>query len=505
MVTRKKVKLFLNLFGIAVVALWVVMIGLLVKKLHFKDEREGIDSTQLASTVDSRQREWKEIYLKGKKVGYAVNLIEPFGGGYFVQEEIFLRLNLMGLASGVYTATQCRVDDKFLLESFNFSMTSGVVAFHVSGRVKDDQLVIETGKGKDRRTRRIPLSSPPMMGASVGHFLKSRNIRVGEAFKVPIFDPSTMAQKETVIKVVAREPVTINRITYDALRLETEMWGKLLTFWLDESGTTLKEEGFMGLTIIKSSAARAPRDLEGEGEIDFYEAASITVDRRLPEADRVNYLKLQVDGIDDAALDPEVLGAGRQRFREGIMEISKEAPPFRASYVLAYNDHDDKMKAFLEAEFNIESDEREIIEKAREISGNDKDPFIVAKKLSNWVYHNLEKKPVVTVPSALEVLRTRVGDCNEHATLLTALLRASEIPARLSVGLAYTRGKFFYHAWTEAYIGEWISMDATMNQVPVDATHIKLVEGNLDRQVEIAGLIGKLKLRVMDYRYDQIN
>ena len=117
----------------------------------------------------------------------------------------------------------------------------------------------------------------------------------------------------------------------------------------------------------------------------------------------------------------------------------------------------------------------------------------------DWVYENIEKKPVVSVPSALEVLRTRVGDCNEHATLLTALLRAAGIPARLSIGLVYTREKFFYHAWTEAYLGRWVSMDATTNQMPADVTHIKLIEGNLDKQVEIAGLIGQLKLKILDY------
>jgi hypothetical protein len=43
-------------------------------------------------------------------------------------------------------------------------------------------------------------------------------------------------------------------------------------------------------------------------------------------------------------------------------------------------------------------------------------------------------------------------------------------------------------------------MDATLDQLPVDATHIKLVEGNLDKQVAIAGLIGKLELKVLDYK-----
>ena len=407
----------------------------------------------------------------------------------------------MGLASGVYTATQCRLNAQFLLESFDYSMKSGVVAFHVSGQVKDKELTIKTGKGKEKRTQVIPLANSPMMGASVGQFLKVKKIKVGDAFTIPLFDPATMAQKEAVIRVVGRESVRIDKISYSAFRLEAEMWGQLLTFWLDESGTTLKEEGLMGLTIVKSTPASALRDLEYIGEdIDFYEAASVNVDKTFPDSSRVKYLKLQVDGIDDADLDPKVLNTGRQRFHEGVLEITRETPSLKDIQMLPYEGSDEDIKTFLEPELNIESDDPSIIRKAKEIVGEEKNTLIAAKRLSVWVYHNLDKRPVLTIPSATEVLETRIGDCNEHATLLTALLRASGIPAKLSTGLTYSRGQFFYHAWTEAYVGEWISMDATLNQLPVDATHIKLVEGNLDKQVAIAGLIGKLEFKVLDFK-----
>ncbi|MBW1768985.1 MAG: transglutaminase domain-containing protein [Deltaproteobacteria bacterium] len=503
MMIRKKNKFLFNLFGIVIVTFWLVMIGLLVKKVHFKDHPTGIDYDHQVSTIDTLQREWKEIYLNDKKVGYAVNLIKPFKEGYFIQEEVFLKLNLMGMASGIHTITQSRIDNKFLLKSFNFGMTSGVVRFDISGRVTDGELLIETGKGRDRRTHRIKLSSPPMIGSGVGYFFKSKKINVGDTFRLPIFDPSTMAQKVAVIKVVDTESIEINRRRYNTFRLEMEMWGRLMTFWLDEDGTTLKEEGFMGLTIVRSSAANAPRDMEVEGEedIDFYEMIAIKPDKKLPDPTRLSYLKLKVDGMDNAHLSPGILNGGRQRFHGGIMEIDKESLPIKALYFLPYEDYSDEMRPFLEPEFNIESDEEEIINIAMKISGKDKNPISVAGKLLSWVYRKLEKRPVVIIPSALEVLRTRVGDCNEHATLLTALLRASGIPSRLSVGLVYTRGKFFYHAWTEAYLGEWISMDATLNQMPVDATHIKLVQGNLDKQVGIAGLIGTINLKVLDYRF----
>ncbi len=497
----RKPRLYLNLLGVAVVTLWVFMIGLLVKNLHFEGPGERIAAAQSTGVIDSTEREWKEIYLNETKVGYSVNMITPFEDGYFLQEEIFLRLSLMGLASSVFTVTQCRVNDQFLLESFDYSMKSGVVAFHLSGEVKGNELTIKAGRGKKRRTQIIPLSKPPMIGAGVDQFLKTKKIEVGDVFKVPLFDPSTMGQEEAILKVMEKASIEIDKIYYNAFRLEAEMWGQRLTFWLDENGTTLKEEGFMGLTIVKSSPARAPRDLEYIGEdVDLYESASITIDERLPDSRRLNYLKLQVDGMDHADLDPKVLNGGRQRFHEGVMEISKETLPSRSAYVLPYDDSDEDMKAYLKPELNIESDDAAIIEMAQKIVGEEGDPKIVAGRLSTWVYQNLDKRPVLTIPSAVEVLRTRVGDCNEHATLLTALLRASGIPAKLSIGLSYSQGQFFYHAWTEAFIGEWISLDATLNQMPVDATHIKLVEGNLDKQVAIAGLIGRLELKVLDFK-----
>jgi len=499
--TRKKKKILFHSLGIAIVAFWLVMVGFLVKKIHFKEKLETKDSIQLSGKIDSFQRDWKEIYLKDKKVGYSVNLIKPFEKGYFIQEEIFLRLNLMGMASGMATLTQCRVDENFIVKSFYFKMTSGVVSFHVTGRVEDNHLVIETGEGRNRRTQRIKLPRPPMMGVGLSHFFKARKINVGETFKLPIFDPSTMAHRDAFIRVADKERIKIKGRTFDAFRLETELWGKNMTFWLDEYGTSLKETGFMGLTIIKSSPASAPADIE-DAEMDFYDMASVKIDKELTNPKRLGYLKLKVEGMEKEALNTKILNVDRQRFQDGILEITRENLPPKAPYSLPHDSYNDEVKSLLEPEFNIESDAEEIIDTARQITGKIKDPILIAKKTLNWVYRKLDKKPIVTVPSALEVLKTRIGDCNEHAILLAALLRASGIPARLAIGLVYTRGKFLYHAWTEAYIGEWISMDATMNQMPVDATHIKLVEGNLDKQVEIVKYIGKISLEVVDLRYD---
>lgn len=492
-------RILFHVLGSCVVVVWLVMVGLLVRKVHFGGEAAEAGPAAVKAENALNEREWREIYLKDRKVGYAVSMITTLDQGYYLQEELFLRLNLTGFGRSLYVATQAQVDQAFLLRSFRTMMSSGVVRFAVSGKVEDQVLrVTSEGAGATRR-QSIALKSTPALSAGLSHFFKTRRVAVGERYRIPLFDPSTLSQKDMVITVTAKERLTLNRITYEAYRMESELWGKPLTFWVDETGRTLKEEGFMGFTTVSSSAARAPRGIRAEESGDLYEMQAVTPDRLLQNPERLAFLKLRVEGIDGAR--PE-LDRGRQRMTGNALEITRESVPPKGRLSLPFRDLPEEVEGFLAPDFSIESDDVRMIEKARTLTQGTTDPVEAAEKLLGWVYRHVDKKPVLTLPSALEVLRTLEGDCNEHAALLTALLRASGIPARLCIGLVYSRDKFYYHAWTEAWLGSWVSMDATLNQMPVDATHITWAEGNLDRQVEIAGLVGEISIQVIDFRHD---
>jgi hypothetical protein len=499
MISINKKRLF-NFLGIVVIAIWLVMMGLQIFSQKFNSSK--IKNTYEVEMVDieSAQKEWKEIYLKDRKVGYSVSFIRPFKDGYYIQDEVFLQLNLMGFEKGIYAITQSNVDEKFILKDFVFKMKSGVVSYNISGVVQGNTLLVKTGNDKNKQnSSKIILSEPPVISSGMEHLFKTKKMKVGEGFRVPFFDPSTMVQKEGSFRVAARESIYINKLEYSVFRLEADMFGNTITMWVDDEGTILKEEGLMGLVMIKSSAANASMDIES-GEEDFYDISAVSSDKEIPNLGRLTYLKLKLSLKDNIKLKDIPSKTERQNFENGIMMVNIEKTPLGLSNNI-YSKNDD-FKNFLLPEFNIESDEEEIINRSRAIIGDEKNPYLQAKKIMNWVYENLDKKPVVSIPSALEVLRTREGDCNEHATLLTALLRASAIPARISAGLVYNHGKFYYHAWTEAYLGQWITMDATLNQTPVDVSHLCFVYGNLDRQVELIGLIGRLKIEVLDFGYN---
>jgi transglutaminase-like putative cysteine protease len=494
-----------NCLGGAVVAFWVLMIGLLIHKTHFQqsDQPTEISSKTVVSTEGGR--DWMAIYLKDKKVGYSMTQVDPVKDDFLIWEEMVLNLNLIGQPSAMRTNIRSLVDPDFRLKEFTLLVESGVVRFQASGKVEGRRLLIETGEGRQKRSQTIQLTDPAVTGSGMSLFFRGRPLNKGDAFTFLVFDPSTMAQKKVEVRVTGRESIEINRIAYDAFRLETQMWGQTLVIWLDQAGQVLKEEGLMGLTLVRSSAAAAPRDLRQGESIDFYEMAAVEVRPKLRRPERLTYVKLRVEGLNEIPFDAAALNSGRQRLEGDLLEIVKEEEPLTAGYLLPLIDGDEELAAYLRPGFNIESDSEAIVSQARDIVGNTRDPVVAARNLMAWVYRHVEKRPVLSLPSALEVLKTRMGDCNEHAVLLTALLRASGIPARECVGLSYVNDRFFYHAWTEAYIGRWVSMDATLNQMPTDAAHVRLAWGALDRQTDIIPFIGAIKLSVLDYGYDTIN
>ena len=114
------------------------------------------------------------------------------------------------------------------------------------------------------------------------------------------------------------------------------------------------------------------------------------------------------------------------------------------------------------------------------------------------MHDSLEKEVTFSVPNALQVLSTRRGDCNEHAQLYVAFARAIGLPARIATGLAYVRGKFYYHAWPEVWLGDWVAVDPTFGQFPADAAHLRFQVGGLAQQAELLRLVGNLKIDVLE-------
>jgi len=157
---------------------------------------------------------------------------------------------------------------------------------------------------------------------------------------------------------------------------------------------------------------------------------------------------------------------------------------------------------YREASDRIMANNPEIIRRKTEILAETKDPWLAVEKLVSWVSANLEYT-ISDSQTPLETLEKRTGNCQSHARLYASLARAAGIPTRYVSGLVYAEGKgFLYHSWAESFVGYWLPVDPTFGEVPANATHIKLAEGDSPADLApLAGIIGKVRARVVDLKY----
>jgi hypothetical protein len=47
------------------------------------------------------------------------------------------------------------------------------------------------------------------------------------------------------------------------------------------------------------------------------------------------------------------------------------------------------------------------------------------------------------------------------------------------------------------YLGQWVTADSVFGQLPADVSHLRLVSGSSEQQMDLMGVIGKIRLTVL--------
>ena len=479
-------------FSIAIVLFFCFMNVLLLRRQLWAPPPPVLLSTVAAITEP--MEEWWGIYYQGEKIGYAAQTITPGPEGYLVQDSSLLRLNLLGSVQTVKTRLHMTAANDWSLKQFDFDLQSNDVKFKARGEVAGGKLRLQVESGGYRTDKELPLSQPPYLLAALKPYMATQNLELNKEQLFPTFDPSTLSQQITTVTVEARELIKIGGKTEPALRIRQRFKGVSVVSWVDGSGRTLKEESPMGLSLLRQKEAEAKVLSDAKPlSLDLIAQTAVPVETAIAEPKEKKFLKVKLSGFNPAHFP---LNGGRQRLAEDILEITREDLNRLRSYRLPI--HEPSMASYLQSTPFLQSDHPRIRSLAEKFLRGETDAFKAAQRIRRWVYDSVAKVPTVSIPNALEVLQTRKGDCNEHTVLFNALARAVGIPAKTVVGVVYLRGAFYYHAWSEVWLGQWLSVDSVLNQFPADVTHIKFLEGEIDRQIDILELIGKLKIKVME-------
>ncbi len=103
-----------------------------------------------------------------------------------------------------------------------------------------------------------------------------------------------------------------------------------------------------------------------------------------------------------------------------------------------------------------------VIKLAREIVGDEENPYLKAKAIFGWCVDNISYK----YPSnrgIIYCLPRRTGDCGSYSLIFVSLCRAVGIPARVANGHWVCKAKKNYHVWPEFYLPNygWLPSDVT--------------------------------------------
>ena len=458
----------------------------------------GSLATDLARYGTSAQ--WHGVYYRGEKLGFTVSQTVPSHdesntGGFELQEDGQLQMSLLGATTAAKIRTTAEVDRAFMLKSFEFSLDPGTGPTKVTGQIRGTHITIAVITAAGTQTEERDLPEPPMLSLNLSRRLADGGLKPGMRHQWNVFDPATLRNAPVTVDIGRRELVRAGNTSIPAFRVEMEFAGLHITSWVTDTGELVREESPMGLISVREPADTAKAmAVPGRIRADLLAAAAVVPEtrQRIDDPRDVRRLRLRLDGADLSGLDLQGVG---QTASGNVVELRD------SSEITGPVDPD--AKQYLLPEPFIESDAPEIRAEAeatvRQVTGS----RARAEALTRRVNAMLEKKPTVSLPSAREVLRTKIGDCNEHTVLYVALARAVGIPARIAVGLVLVHGAFYYHAWAEAYIeegsrGYWLPVDPTFNQFPADTTHLRLAHGGLEKQVSIIPLIGRLKIAVLD-------
>lgn len=456
-----------------------------------------------ALTVTAGSETWMGIYFQGQKVGYAVSGEggTADGGRVFRNRSAF-KLAAFGEIKEVITIGNAVVDSSGALSRFDFFMDSSPVQISARGGVRGKQIVMELTQAGEVQQLVLDIDQPPQISASLSSYISAQQpLHVGQSFDVPYFDPVSMSQEPLQVRVVDVEVLANGE---EAWWLERRFGDMVTRTLMTTGGDVIREEGGLGMSLVRETAEVAQTMPEGVEPVDIIGLSAVKLEGSLPDARRLRVLSMLIEGV-----PPE-----RVRNEPPYQTVSGDqvtvSMPIRAELPgdLPRVEADPALADFLSATPFLPVEHPEIRGQADKLVGDVSARVEAAQKLLDWVFRTLEKRPTIGVPNALEVLRVGQGDCNEHTALYVALARASGIPARIAAGVVYSdrigsKGAFYYHAWPEVYFGPsagWVAVDPTFGQFPADATHVKLVEGDLDKQVEIMGVMGRLGFKLVDAR-----
>lgn len=442
---------------------------------------------------------WYGVYMNGEKAGYSLNKVSRDDQGRIrVVEDARFHVTMSGtrqdmriFSERVYAASG------ELLEIISEVVDPAQVS-RFRAVVAGDEMVLSSTVGGSTKDATLPKPRESLSDAlHLGQWARVKP-QVGDALNFTIFEPLYEQEVAGISRIVGVEERVLNGVATRVYQIRTAL--DLMAIdsqaFVTEEGLTLEDE-VAGIITQRLEPEEVAKDVTYSNDVIISNAALVTAEIENPRGrDR---LRLALRG---PLNEHHMFNDDRQRLvdRGDHFEFFSRRVPAGGFEPARLPVTDEAALRHVKPSAFIQSDHPKLVEKAREIVGDETDTLAISNKLCHWVNANMRSTFSARLSNALEVLENREGDCTEHSVLFIGLARAAGVPAREVAGLIYISGPqpgFYFHQWATVWVGRWMDVDPTFNQPEADVTHIKLAEGDLYRQARIIPVIGNLKVEVL--------
>jgi len=517
-------------WAIGVLAIWLVSLGWLVKRELFRSTSARLADAALSVPPGAL---FYRLDLGAQQVGFVSSTVDTLPDSIRVEDVFVLDVAAVGKLRRTTARSVAFLSRTLRLQRVDMTFDGDLGQFVAHGRVLGDSVLrVSIVSDGDSQVTRMPLTGPITLPSLLPLRLAfGGELRRGRIYAARLFDPLLLATRDVTVRVAAESTLVVadsadldsttmvwgpeHFDTVRAFRIDHEANGVRVSNWIDAQGRVVLTSSPVGFAMERSAfeiayenfrrrdTARVARNSAAPRLGDIVPATALAAGlRQGPPDSALARLRVRLSGVTLTGFDVLLSGGGeRQHLAGDTLEITRESALQAHAMPYRLPNRDTALARWLLPEPLIQSRDPRIAAQARLIveggGGRDRSPARAAELLTHWVHANVRPEIVTTVPSAEQVLETRRGDCNASATLYVALARATGLPARTVAGLLYRNGRFYYHAWAEVYLGDWVAVDPMFDQYPADAAHRRFAIGGLARQVELFPLVGRLKLEVL--------
>ena len=470
----------------------------------------GNEPPQLSAKAEAG--DYYAIFIDGKQVGFAERTRTEEADSVVSSENVKITLSRVGSPITVETKQSSTETKDGKPISFESVQKMSFIETKVTGKTDANGTLYltESSFGSEQK-RSIPWPQGAVMSEGLRLLEKQKGLKSGTSYEVIVFEPSMQQGLNAKITVGDKQKVDLlgrsRSLTEVRTKINVPPAGEIESIeYVDDKLKMYKSvTPMMGMLLEMIACEKEV----ATGRVDSYELIDkifVASPQLIADVKLAKSLQYTLSAVKEPNSQSELFKVERKIQLDSIpstdnqkveiidnnhviVTVSPVDAPTGATF--PYKGTDEKILEMLKPARFIQSDDRKIIDLAKQATGDTNDAAEAVKRIEAFVANYIESRDLtVGYASALEIVDSKQGDCSEFSVLTAALCRAVGIPARITVGYAYvkefagTKGGFGGHAWVEAYAGDkWVGLDAAFKSAGrggYDAGHIALAYGNGD-------------------------